>query len=89
MPVRSTRSSVTEGPVGFRSKAVIFLCWVGRALATSGALWGHLPPPGDPAGPWALTQPPPGHPEQLRTDIPLSAEERDLARRLLDPKEIA
>ncbi|NEC87984.1 hypothetical protein G3I71_19590 [Streptomyces sp. SID12501] len=62
---------------------------VGRALIAAGAIWVYVPPLGDPARQWVLPQPPPGHPEQLRPDIPLSAEERDLARRLLNPKEIA
>ncbi|WP_240805970.1 DUF6059 family protein [Streptomyces sp. BPSDS2] len=89
MPVRTIRSSVTEKHVGFRSKATAFLWWVGRALAAAGALWVHIPPPDDEAGQEVLLQPPPGHPEQLRPDVPLSVEERDLARRLLNPKEIA
>lgn len=89
MPVQTTRSSVREGHVGFRSKAAAFLRWVGRALVAAGAIWVYVPPPGDPAEQWVLPQPPPGHPEQLRPDIPLSVEERDLARRLLNPKEIA
>nr|WP_248784770.1 DUF6059 family protein [Allokutzneria albata] len=59
------------------------------ALAAAGALWVHIPPLDDRAEPPVLLRPPPGHPERLRPDVPLSAAEQDLARRLLDPKEIA
>ncbi|WP_329239505.1 hypothetical protein OHB07_38560 (plasmid) [Streptomyces sp. NBC_00111] len=89
MPVQTIGSSVTERHVASWSKTAAFLRWVGRSLAAAGAIWVHVPPPDDPAGQGVMLRPPPGHPEQLRPDIPLSAEERDLARRLLNPKEIA
>ncbi len=89
MPVQTTRSSVTEGHVDSWPKMAAFLRWVGQSLVAAGAIWVYVPPPQDPAEEWMLSQPPPGHPEQLRSDLPLTAEERDLARRLSNPKETA
>ncbi|TJZ52220.1 hypothetical protein FCH28_20055 [Streptomyces piniterrae] len=63
--------------------------WVGRSLIAVGAIWVYVPPLDDPAEEWGLDRPPPGHPEQLRPDIPLSAVEQDLARRLSNPEGIA
>ncbi|MGW1234845.1 DUF6059 family protein [Streptomyces californicus] len=89
MTVQTTRPSVTETHVGFWSVTAASLRWTGRALAAAGALWVHIPSLDDRAEPPVLLRPPPGHPERLRPDVPLSAAEQDLARRLLDPKEIA
>lgn len=89
MPIRTPRSSVRGRPVGFWRGFTAFLQWIGRMLATAGAMWVPVHLPDDPAEERTLSQPPSGHPEQLCPDAPLSAVEQDLARRLSNPKEIA
>ncbi|MEV5974991.1 DUF6059 family protein [Streptomyces sp. NPDC051921] len=75
-------------------------CWfsVLRALVSYGSLWTHRPadplwpeeprrvarPPARP-GAGEGDGPPPGHPERLTPDVPLSGAERELLRRLLGP----
>ncbi|MER7394181.1 DUF6059 family protein [Streptomyces sp. NPDC000151] len=89
MPIWTTRSSVRGRPVGFGSRSVTFLRCIGRMLATAGAMWSPVHLPDDPEEDWTLSPPPPGHPERLRPDVPLDAVERDLARRMSNPKESA
>ncbi|MDH6222913.1 DUF6059 family protein [Streptomyces pseudovenezuelae] len=84
-----------------RALAMASFMWVGhlavaclralfRALATAGCMWvGHLPVPDEPARERIWATPPPGHPERLRPDIPLSEVERHLARSLSRPEDIA
>ncbi|MFF7734913.1 DUF6059 family protein [Streptomyces sp. NPDC007984] len=50
-------------------------------------MWVHIPPPEEPGQEAPLRTPPPGHPERLRPDIPLSAVERNLARSLSHPED--
>ncbi|MFJ3659051.1 DUF6059 family protein [Streptomyces sp. NPDC090119] len=65
-----------------------FLRGLGRSLAAAGYFWIYLPPPDEPVRGRDLLGPPPGHPEQVRPDLPLSAVERHLARSLSHPKDV-
>ncbi|MFJ4279518.1 DUF6059 family protein [Streptomyces massasporeus] len=64
-----------------------------RSLVAAGAIWVYIPLPEEPGRERApeqtraLIKPPPGHPERLRPDIPLSAVERNLARSLSHPED--
>ncbi|WP_407550949.1 hypothetical protein QOM21_16685 [Streptomyces sp. Pv4-95] len=89
MPIWTTWSLVRGRPMGFWSASTALLRWIGRMLATAGAMWSPVPLPVDPAEERTLSQPPPGHPERFCPSVPLSAEEQDLARRLASPKESA
>lgn len=69
-----------------------FLRPVGRVLAEAGSVWVVLLPAGEPEGgatdDAAGTRapgPPPGHPERLRPDVPLTPLELALRAELADP----
>lgn len=63
---------------------------IGRSLAMASCMWvEHLPVSDKPVRERIWVTPPPGHPERLRPDIPLSAVERHLARSLLRREDIA
>ncbi|MFH8983649.1 DUF6059 family protein [Streptomyces varsoviensis] len=55
--------------------------WEGLVAFGTLHVTGQMPPP-DRSTRRALTGPPPGHPERVRADVPLTAEERGLAGRL-------
>lgn len=77
------------GDVDAWSITASFLRAVGRSLAAAGAIWVCIPVPDESAREWILLTPPPGHPERLRPDVPLSAVERHLARSLSHPEDLA
>ncbi len=72
-----------------------FVRAIGRSLVAAGAIWVYIPIPEEPGQERVpeqkrtLLKPPPGHPERLRPDIPLSAVERNLARSLSHPEDTA
>ncbi|MFD4790821.1 DUF6059 family protein [Streptomyces sp. NPDC058459] len=66
-----------------------FLRGFGRSLAAAGCFWIYIPPADETVRGRDLLGPPPGHPERVRPDLPLSAVERHLARSLSHPKDNA
>ncbi|MGI5377669.1 DUF6059 family protein [Streptomyces sp. CA-251387] len=81
--------------MGAWSITTAFLRAIGRSLAAAGAIWVYIPVPDESGQEWVpddkriLLKPPPGHPERLRPDVPLSAVERHLARSLSHPEDNA
>ncbi|MFI9605469.1 DUF6059 family protein [Streptomyces sp. NPDC052043] len=74
---------------GVRMLAACWLRSLWRSLVASGAVYGGVPahqlldPPATGRGLLPeLAGPPPAHPERLRTDLPLSVQERRLDREL-------
>ncbi|MER6471599.1 DUF6059 family protein [Streptomyces collinus] len=77
------------GLVDARSITTALLRAIGRSLAAAGSFWIYVPVPDDLWREPTLPGPPPGHPERLRPDIPLSAVERHLARSLSHSEDTA